>query len=273
MVFGLFFIFILGLVVGSFLGAYTYRWPRHMKVSEGRSRCPHCRKTIAWYDNIPLLSFLLLNGKCRNCGKHISLRYPLIELSTGTIFVLVYYFLTSYCTTSLQGPTFKVFKAPAICTWGNLVGPWALPYFLFFVSILIAIFVIDLENKIIPDELVFLLIASSFLVHIFGTNDKLYTFLLSGFSASIFFIFLNIITMGRGMGLGDAKLVIPLGLMLGWPSTALFLYSSFIIGAVVGIFLVVSGRSKFGKKIPFGPFLVVGFLIALFLPSFRYYFF
>src|SRR3989344_2966290 len=128
-------IFVFGLAIGSFLSAYTWRWPRGISIAKGRSICDNCKKQIAWYDNIPFFSYLILGGRCRNCRKKISLRYPLIEVSTAILFVVT------------------------VCLLGGL-GRLGFPltaYYLLLTAILIAIFIIDLENQLIPDGLVFLI--------------------------------------------------------------------------------------------------------------------
>ncbi|OGM25162.1 hypothetical protein A2627_00125 [Candidatus Woesebacteria bacterium RIFCSPHIGHO2_01_FULL_39_28] len=226
------FLFFLGLIIGSFIGALTYRIPRGKSVVFGRSECPNCHKTISWYDNIPVLSYLILSGRCRNCHKKISLRYPVIELATAAVFVLSYLGHLSILS--------------------YLITP-----------VLIAIFVIDLEHQIIPDSLVFLLFTIIFII---GYNSySFYTNLFIGFLSSLLLLSLNLITRGRGMGLGDAKLVIPLTFLLGYPKAFYMFFWAFVIGAMVGIVLIATKKVSFGKPIPFGPFLIIGFFMASFI--------
>lgn len=240
-------IFIFGLIIGSFIGAYTYRWPRGISINKGRSMCPKCKKKINWYDNIPLLSYLLLAGKCRNCKKKISIRYPLIEFSTTLLFVAVYTFKGA----TLQGLP--------------LQGVWVLPYLLAVTAALIIIFVIDLEHKLIPDEATFFIFTMSSLALLFSTDDNFYRIFFCAFLASFFFLFLNFITKGRGMGLGDVKLVLALGLVFtDWKILIVWLFLSFIIGAIVGVFLIAIGKAKWGRQIAFGPFIIASFFITLF---------
>ena len=243
-------LFILGSVVGSFLSAYTYRFPRNLDFVWGRSFCPNCKAKISWYDNIPLLSFILLKGRCRNCNKAISRRYPIMEFSTGLAFVSIFSFL-NYCT-------------EVVCQWSMVLGSLALPYFLLLVSIMIAIFVIDLEYQIIPDNLVFFLFLTAFVLQLISYSPTFFAGLFTAFGASLFLLALHLLTKGRGMGLGDVKLALPAGLILGWPMGAVWLFVSFVIGGVVGIILILLKKAHFGKQIAFGPFLVVGYLIALF---------
>ena len=223
---------LVGLVVGSFVAAFTYRLPRSVSWVGGRSFCDRCGKKISWFDNIPLVSYLLLLGRCRSCKKKISLRYPLIELTTALGFVAVSYF-----------------NYPA--------------YFYFLIPILICIFVIDLEHRFIPDGLVFFGIVLTFFYFILIDKNTIYLNLLSGFIPAFFLLFLHLITRGKGMGLGDVKLAILGGLVLGWPYFVVWLFLSFIIGAVVGIVLIFAKKASFGKKIPFGPYLVISFWLTM----------
>lgn len=248
--------FVSGSVLGSFLSAYTYRLPRGISIVTGRSHCPKCNKTIAWFDNIPILSYLLLRGKCRRCDEPISWRYPLIEISCASIFVIIYLFLVNgYCGNS---------NISAICSWKNVLGTMTLPYLITLSLVLITIFIVDFENQFIPDELVFISMMLSASAILFSDTGKLYLHFFSGFMVSSLLILLNIATRGRGMGLGDAKLAISLGLALGWILTPAWFLLSFILGGIVGIVLLFMGKASFGKHIAFGPFMIASFFIMLF---------
>lgn len=240
----LFGLLILGAIAGSFIGALTYRLPRKVSIAKGRSICDFCRKKISWYDNIPVLSYVLLDGKCRNCHKKISLRYPAIELATAIGFIGIGYFSSTLKGQSLQG-------------W------WALPYLLTVFSILVAIFVIDLEHQLIPDNLVFFLLVITYSLLLITSAPDLYVRVASGFAAALFLLFIHLITRGRGMGLGDVKFALLGGTILGFPNTLVFLFLSFLTGAGVGIILILIKRARFGKPIPFGPYLVFGVTAAL----------
>ncbi len=221
-----------GLIIGSFLAALSFRLPRGKSIAMGRSLCPHCHATIAWYDNLPLLSFLFLRGRCRHCHKKISPRYPLIEAATALLFVAAWLFLPHPL----------------------------LPFYLLIFSLLIAIFVIDFEHQIIPDELVFLGLLATLLL----TPGPLFLRLFLAFSAASFFLALNLITRGRGMGLGDVKLALFLGAYFSNLDVLRWLYFSFISGGAVAVYLLLTRKAKFGHQIPFGPFLIAGFLATLF---------
>lgn len=246
---------VIGLVFGSFLGALTYRLPKNISIARGRSFCPKCKEKIAWFDNLPLLSFLLLRGKCRNCKKKISWRYFLTELFTALIFVFYFYTISncdSFLSQSLACTLYRDF---------NLSGV-VISFTLFLITL--SIFVVDWETKIIPDELNFwgLVLILPFLILI--DHPFVYLFLFAGSIFASLFVFLYLLTSGRGMGLGDAKLVLWLGIFLGWPLGALWLLVAFLTGAVVGIILILLKKASFGKEIPFGPFLIFAFFIVFF---------
>ncbi len=245
----LFFIILIGLILGSFISAYTYRVPRNISVKKGRSRCPFCKTQIFWYDNIPVVSYILLKGRCRKCKKRISMRYPVIELASAVFFPIFY----------LQFPLIQ-----KNIVW--LIGVsyyLALAYVLFLAFILLTIFIIDWEHQIILDSNVFWpLLLSVFLLVLFGEN-KIYIHLLAGLGSALFLLFINLITRGRGMGLGDVKLALFLGMVAGIWGSVVYMFWAFIIGAMVGIFLMVIKKKKMKSQIAFGPFLIMGFLIYM----------
>ena len=226
---------IFGLVVGSFLGAYTFRYPRGISVLKGRSICPKCKKNLAWHDNIPVLSFLLLKGRCRNCSKSISLRYLLIEIATALGFVGIWFL-------SLE-PVFLIFL-------------------ILIFSLLVVIFVIDLEQKIVPDEVVFAGFGLTVFYLLLISPSTLFTSLAAGFGAALFLLLVHLATRGRGMGLGDVKFAVFAGTFLGWPIVPIWLFTAFLTGAVVGTILVLAKKASFGKQIAFGPFLVMSLIIV-----------
>jgi leader peptidase (prepilin peptidase)/N-methyltransferase len=219
---------LLGLVVGSFIGAYTYRYPKGISIARGRSFCPKCGQGIAWFDNLPVVSYFLLKGRCRACGRQISLRYPLIELGCAIGFVAL---------------------APNILS-------------IFIFSVLLAIFIIDLEAMTIPDELVFLGLLVTLLVYFFQ-DFNFYANLLTGLGAAGFLLLVNLLTRGQGMGLGDVKLAILLGVILGPINALSWLLLAFWLGAGVGLVLLILGQAKWKQKVAFGPFLIASFFVIL----------
>lgn len=266
--FGYLIIFIFGLCVGSFLNVIIYRetegeaeqteekekkgWKNFLPAwSYGRSYCDHCKKEISWYDNIPLLSYILLRGKCRHCNKKISWQYPLVEFLTGIQFVWIYFLVKNNLAFFSQFEGFYSFVS--LILWLLLGG--------FF----IAIFVADARYQIIPDGAVF---GAIFITLLKILVDYRYTGMIdltvfpSALLSSLFFLFLIIITKGKGMGFGDVKLVFLLGLILGYPRIIVALFFAFLTGAFIGVILMLLGDRKFKSKIAFGPFLILGFLIA-----------
>lgn len=245
-------IFLFGLSIGSFVNVVISRTLSEESFVKGRSRCDHCRKQIAWYDNIPLLSFVLLSGKCRYCRQAISLQHPIVELLTGTLFV--WWYMVGFTILRLTAQPLVFVQR----------GYWLVVGIL-----LLIVLVTDLTTYLIPDFTVVLLSLASllyrlYLVHVgvMESSDLWYA-VVSGLGLSLFFSLLIIATKGRGMGWGDAKLAIALGLILGWPRSLVAVFLAFITGAIAGIFLIAFGKKTFGQTIPFGPFLVVGIVAAL----------
>jgi len=227
------FIFFFGACVGSFLNVVVYRLNRNLSPLKGRSFCPKCKKKIPWQDNLPLLSFILLRGRCRFCHSPIGWQYPLVELATGLATVFVLYYFSGYLL--------------AI-------------YYLVITYALIALFVSDFRYQTIPDEIVYPVILISLLYAIGYTPYAI----LAGFGAGCFFLVLVLVTRGQGMGIGDAKLAGLMGLVLGFPGIVIALMLAFLTGAIAGVILVLVGKKRFGEHIPFGPFLTSATWISLF---------
>lgn len=249
---------LLGLVFGSFIAALSYRWPRGISIFDGRSFCDNCRKKVNWFDNIPVISYLKLRGKCRFCKTAISPRYLIIEVSTALSFVFVYEAL------KLCGSTNSFFvETSPLCTFLPL-GYWGALFYILIISlVLIVVFIIDVEYMLIPDEAVILLLCLSFLGVVLKGQD-VYAYVFSGFLLSLVLMFLHVITRGRGMGLGDVKLVIPLGVFLGIKYVLLFFTLSFVIGGFVGLVLMFTRAKKLRSRIAFGPFLITAFFLVLY---------
>jgi len=237
MILQLIFIFILGLIFGSFISALTWRYPRNISVNKGRSMCPKCKHQIYWYDNIPLLSYLFLGGKCRNCKKHISFRYPLIEAFTALGFIAIVYFATNVQDTVLH-------------------GIYSIVVFLILFLILEAIFIIDLEHQIIPDSFVFWGVLVVSLYTIYYIPNTFFSSIFSGFLAACLLLFIHLFTKGKGMGLGDVKFAVLGGLIIGPKLVMIWLFLAFLTGAVIGIILILGKKAGLKSQIAFGPFLV-----------------
>jgi len=237
-------IFIFGLIVGSFLNCVIYRLEVNDSPLKGKSYCPKCKHTLNWQDLIPVLSFFFLRGKCRYCSQKISWQYPLVEIATGILFLLIFNFQLN--PVSLVEVGFLIF------------------YFII-ASLLIIIFVYDLKHYIIPDRIIYsAIVLVLFYVLLrpdfFGRSD----FFLSAFGAALFFLLLVLITKGKGMGIGDIKLAFFMGLFLGWPNILIALFLAFFIGAIIGTGLIILKKKNLKSEIPFAPFLIFGTFFALF---------
>jgi prepilin signal peptidase PulO-like enzyme (type II secretory pathway) len=240
---------IIGLVTGSFLSMLTYRLPRELSLG-GRSYCDHCGKKISWYENIPLFSYLLLKGKCKNCSRHISLRYPLIELTMGILFVLCFYLI--------KHPTDPFFFW-LYQTFGDL----SLPFLLLVATCCVSLLVIDLETQLLPDILLFILLMLVIVFCFLLPSPRLFIHLFWGFLSSSFFLLIYLLTRERGMGFGDVKLSFVAGFLLGFPYTLVWILLSFLSGSIVGLILLALKKVKPGQPIPFGPFLLGSLLLTL----------
>jgi leader peptidase (prepilin peptidase) / N-methyltransferase len=243
-------IFIFGTLVGSFLGVVVDRLPRGKTIVKGRSRCDHCKHTLSALDLVPLLSFLALRGKCRYCHSSIGWDTFFIESITGLLFVITYLFTQSAYESQVF--SFAFFTS--------------LLYYLYIVSSLIAIFFIDLEHGIIPNKIVYPAVIISLLYLAVFHTTSLPQYILSALAAFVFFFLLYVFTKKKGMGLGDVKFALLMGLILGFPGIVIALYIAFLTGAFIACMLVLWRKKKFGGgTVPFGPFLVLGTLISLFV--------
>lgn len=235
------FFFVLGLILGSFATVLIWRIPKGLSIG-GRSVCDKCKGKIAWFDNIPLLSFVLLSGKCRKCKGKISLRYPFVELLTAVIFVLL----------------FLKFGLSYQMLLFTLLSP-----------ILISIFFIDFDHQIIPDNLIFWGIGFSLLYLVLVNPELFYSSIFAGLLSSFIMLLLHIITKGRGMGLGDVKLALLGGIICGFANLFHWLFWAFLTGGAVGCILVLIKNYNLKSKIAFGPFLIFALFLIIFFENVR----
>ena len=229
-----FIVFVFGSVIGSFLNAVIWRLDKNKSVLKGRSICPQCKHVLSAQDLIPVISFVLLKGRCRYCRKPISFQYPIVEVATGLVFVLLLGFIGVHLL--------------------HLVIVWAIA------ALLIVIFVYDLKHFIIPDSMVFASIVLAGVWQIL--QGGIISGLIAGFGAAAFFLLLFLISKGTWMGFGDVKLVLFMGLFLGWPTILVALFAAFLVGAVVGVTLVAFKKKDMKSEVPFGPFLILGTVFA-----------
>lgn len=251
------FAFILGTIIGSFLNVVILRYNTGESVVKTGSRCFSCGKKLKWHELIPILSFIIQRGRCRNCKSKISIQYPIVETITGIIFILLFQLLFQQSQISnLKTQNFWIFD----------FGFWALIF-----SLLIIIAIYDLRHQIIPNKFVYVFDILAFLT-LFRNSDLEIRNLIdwNGFLAGAilfsFFALIWLISKGTWMGFGDAKLALGIGWLLGLIKGILALLLSFWLGAVVGIFLLFFLKDKYNikSKIAFGPFLILGALLAFF---------
>ncbi|RMG68411.1 MAG: prepilin peptidase [Nitrospirae bacterium] len=236
-------VFLFGLVIGSFLNVCIYRLPRGESVVFPSSKCPSCGSSIKAYDNVPLLSYLILRGRCRSCGSRISKRYPLVEFLNGLLYVMV--------------------------LWRYGMGVTAL-VFMLYMSALIVITFIDLDFQIIPDVITLPGTMLSILAGSLFLKDPFLRFAALGWRASVigavlgFGLFYAIAVLSRGgMGGGDIKMMAMVGALTGWKGVLLTTFLGSLIGSLVGIYLMLLKGKGRKTKIPFGPYLAAGSAVTV----------
>jgi len=242
-------VFLFGLATGSGLNALAWRLHQKKSWTRGSSICPSCKHKLAWYDLVPLLSFFLLQGKCRYCQKKISIQYPLVELATGVVFVLVY----------LSSVNFQIISQLSQPGYQQLA---TLILNLGIATVLILIFVYDLKHYLILDKVILPAIVVVFVSNLF-LGKSWQAMLLAAFIASGFFLIQFVISKGTWIGGGDIRLGFFMGLILGWPHILTALFLAYILGSIISILLVALGIKKWQSKIPFAAFLCPAAFITL----------
>uniref|UniRef100_A0A7C4R535 Prepilin peptidase n=1 Tax=candidate division CPR3 bacterium TaxID=2268181 RepID=A0A7C4R535_UNCC3 len=252
-------IFIFGIIIGSFLSVVIGRLETGEPITFGRSQCPKCKKNIKYYDLVPLLSFVFLKGRCRDCQKKISLFYPFIELVTGILFVALFWrFWSGYFDSDFV--LFFIIHLFILSSW-------------------VVVFFYDWFYTIIPDKVVLPAILITFIIGVLNlilkpingidifiyNNNSIVPFILGIVIGGGFFLSLVLISREKWMGWGDVKLGLLLGLVLGFPNILMALFFAFIIGSIYSLFMIGAKKKKIKDIIPFGPFMVMGGIITLFL--------
>jgi len=244
------FAFIFGAVVGSFLNVCICRLPKDESVVFPPSRCPRCGFSIPFYDNVPIVSWLLLRGKCRSCAAPISPQYPLVELINGllTLFLFLKF-----------GPSFPYLR----------FGSWV-PFLVLFLfcSAMVVITFIDLEHRIIPDVITLPGIVAGFLLSFFipqmGWQNSLLGIVVGGGSLLLVAYGYELLTKKEGMGGGDIKLLAMMGAFFGWKAVLFIIFVSSLVGSVIGITVMLIQKKDSKLAIPFGPFLALGAILYIF---------
>ncbi len=245
--------FLLGMCLGSFLNVIVLRvnephkYGDRKKVYEGiawgRSKCPKCKKQIQWRDNIPLLSYIRLGGKCRNCRTTISLQYPIVEVLLGILWLGV--------ATAVTNGVWSLSQA----VFGSVI-----------LTLLAGLLISDLIFMTLPDVFMFplFLLVVGLRIYSVGMSEWIIIlpYIVSSLAAGITFFALWALTSGHGMGFGDVEYVVIMGLLLGFPQIIVGLFIAFLSGAIVGLGLLLWRRKGWKSKLPFGPFLILGTVVA-----------
>jgi len=233
--------FVFGLVVGSFLNVCIVRIPHEESVVFPASHCPLCDTPLHWYENVPLLSYAVLRGRCRTCKSPISLRYPLVELLTGVL---------------------------AVVLVRHGFPPREMALYAAFIAAMIVITFIDIDHKIIPDVITLPSIlvspAAAFVIGQISVTDALIGILAGGGVLWGIAALYELIRKQEGMGFGDVKLLAMVGGFMGWQASLFTLIMGSLLGTVVGLVLMIVRRGRLDMEIPFGPFLAAGALLYLF---------
>ena len=226
-----------GAAVGSFLNVCIHRLPLRMSLAWPASHCPACRAPVKPYDNVPILSYLWLGGRCRSCRTRISIKYPIVEVVTAAVFLA----------------TFLLFDSAMLVQR------------LLFASAMIVLFVVDLEHRILPDVITLPGIVAGFLFSLFlppGWVSSLIGLVVGGGSLWLLGEVYFRLRHEEGMGFGDVKMLAMIGAFLGWKLMLLTLVLSSFIGSVVGVTMILLKRGDMKYALPFGTFLAIGALIA-----------
>ncbi len=252
-------IFVFGTVIGSFLNVLIYRLPIGMDFKKGNSICPNCKHQLNWKDLFPLFSWIFLGGKCRYCKAPISKQYPIVEAINGTMYVLIYLFLSG--GRAIEGLNL------------TLAG------YMIFASALIVISWIDFKHQIIPDSMWIAIVVGG----LFIVGDKLLNVdfkdayevenlkiwiisrVVGFFTVSGLFFIIALITGGRAMGGGDIKLMAAVGFVIGWKAVIIALFMSAFVGVIFSIIRKIVSKEEMKGVIPFGPFLAIGSAICAFV--------
>lgn len=244
-------VFIFGAVIGSFLNVVILRLNTGQSIVFGKSQCFNCAKKLKWYELVPIFSFLALRGRCSSCRSKISWQYPIVEAISGVLF-------------------FGIFNSVLVQTGLTNFGFLSIIYFWVIFSILIVIAVYDFHHQIIPELFVWIFNGLAFLGLFFLSAGKEVFFNWNNFIAGgilfSFFAFLWLVSRGRWMGFGDAKLALGIGWLLGMMGGITAITLAFWIGAIVGVALIYLSKNKYGIKsaVAFGPFMILGTAISFF---------
>ncbi|MFA6485851.1 MAG: prepilin peptidase [Candidatus Magasanikbacteria bacterium] len=237
-------IFLMGLILGSFLNSWIWRRRENIRIiTANRSVCFHCHHQLSWYDNIPLVSYIFLRGRCRSCFKHIPWRYPLVEFVTGALFVFVAWY--HVCVT----PSFVFYL------WARDVV---------FVTLLLVIFVYDYLYQEVITDLVWFGVIAGFLINYYLLGFSVDNMVIGATIAGGFFGIQYLVSRGRWIGGGDVRLGVLMGIWLGWSGVVVAMSIAYLTGALCSVWLLATAKAKAKSAIPFGTFLAIGTFIAMY---------
>jgi leader peptidase (prepilin peptidase)/N-methyltransferase len=233
-------LFISGTILGSFINVVINRLPRKISIITPRSHCIFCKARLRWYENIPVLSYLILKGKCAHCGKSFSMRYLIVELLAGISFIILFKFYQDI---------------------------WHFLFIAINILLFIAIIFIDYEHSIIPDVLLISLFLLALFYNLFHEHDMLFHKAMGAFIVAIVLFTIrfvsNVIYKKEAFGLGDVKLGTLMGFLLGWDGALLAIFLGFCIASVIIILLLIKKKVQRHSYIPLGPFMILGMLTYL----------
>jgi len=227
-------VFLFGTAVGSFLNVVIHRLERRESFVRGRSHCPRCRHTLAWYDLLPVVSFFALGRRCRHCQAKISWQYPLVEMATGLLFALGLY---------------------------SVNGFWPLLTYFAAVAFFMALWVFDATSYLVPDRVSLPAIAVIFILNAVA-GIKISSLLIGALVGGLWFLLQFAISRGRWVGGGDVRLGVLIGVLLGYPLVFIGLALAYLGGSLIAAILLISGRKRFGSRLPFATMLLPAALAA-----------
>lgn len=245
------YVFVFGLLIGSFVNCLVWR----LHKGEGlwnRSYCPKCRGGIAWYDNIPIFSYLILRAKCRHCKAKISCQYPVVELAIAILFTISFILNTKYLISNTN-MILDIGYLDII----RIFRDW------FFIFVMIVVFIYDLRYYLILDVVTFPAMAVIFVFNLLlGIDFK--NMLISAIIGGSFFLLQFLVSRGKWIGGGDIRLGFLLGLFFAWPNILAVIFLAYIIGSLVSVPLVLWSKKKWSSEVPLGVFLTSSAVIVLF---------
>ncbi|MBU1613319.1 prepilin peptidase [Patescibacteria group bacterium] len=224
------------------MNSWTWRHWENIRITSGRSICIHCHRQLAWYENIPLFSYVFLGGKCRTCGKKIPWFYTLVEIFMAVAFVFIAWYRLNI---------------------GHFT-PLLFTRDIFFITILMIIFVFDGLHKVILPHIVWLGAIVGLALNLLFFHFSFSSIFFGALAAGGFFLLQFLVSKGRWIGGGDVRMGVMMGVWVGWPAVLVALLAAYVLGGVVGAALLIAGKKKIQSQIPFGTFLSVGTVIAIY---------